>query len=206
MITPTFTEIGSDEGYDIQKIIPVSGFDGELTESIQIIEPDGNVSDQIYWCNEDVGDDGAGWYLEGEWSDRKIKPGEGLLVYCENVGYSLQFAGEVSFNQQQVIASESGFATAGNPCPVAKSVQCFIPVSGFEGELTESIQILDSDGNVSDQIYWCNEDVGDDGEGVCFILVRWLRRTEPNGTNTNLLSRFNIVLERVAYDDGIIKM
>ena len=146
------------DGYDIQNIIPMSGFEGYLEESIQIVELDGSVSDTIYWCCEDIYGE-AGWYLGEEKSTRKIKPGEALLVYCPTGNFSLQYAGQVMMEATSFKTTGAGLTTVGNSCPIAKNIQCFVPISGFEGYLEESIQIVELDGSISDTIYWCCEDI-----------------------------------------------
>ena len=91
MITPTFTDAGTSDGtYDIQKvkISDEAGSYGFGTESIQIIDTEGNVSATYTWLSKD-----ASGAEEDAWCDdsmtpvtKTIEPGEGFLLYTEAEG------------------------------------------------------------------------------------------------------------------------
>ena len=154
--TPCFKDVNGT-GYSIQDIIPSSGFEGWGSESLQILDKDGNVSEYYTYCNEYLYGK-AGWYDENSTlATRKIKNGESFLVNNDAGPFTIQFAGEVSTTATSATSEAGGFCAAGNSSPVEQDIQGFAPVSGFEGWGSESLQILDKDGNVSEYYTYCNE-------------------------------------------------
>ena len=166
MITPTFTDAGTSDGtYDIQKvkISDEAGSYGFGTESIQIIDTEGNVSATYTWLSKD-----ASGAEEDAWCDDSMTPvtypiarGEAFLLYTEAEGLvTVSGAVSVGVELREAVALLSGFNGIGNASPTATDIQK-IKISDEAGNYgfgTESIQIIDVDGNVSATYTWLSKD------------------------------------------------
>ena len=94
-LIPTFTDVGAKEAtYDLQNIKIVDGYGDGYTESIEVWDETGSMTDDSYWwCT--MSDCGVedGWYTMG--GEEKIEgvdlnPGEGIFINLQT-GDAVQF-------------------------------------------------------------------------------------------------------------------
>lgn len=158
MITPSFTDV-SASNYNIQDIkLSGEGITAAGTESIQIVDNDGNISNSYFWYTMDAMGMADGWYDENfEIVDVKLTPGQSFLLYTEGVG-CVTVSGQVA-DKNIAIPAVAGFTAAGNATPINMSIQGIsLSGSGITAAGTESIQIVDADGNISASYFWYTMD------------------------------------------------
>ena len=154
MTTPQFVNIGSNESFPLQSIIPTGDnlsdnvflqtLDayGRTVDSYNWIDWAGPDSDQEAWADDD------GNIIE----DVTFEPGQGLWIYGVSADQSIQTAGKVGTSDVTVTLL-AGAVGAGNPFPVAINLQDILP----EGEdLSDNvfIQTLDAYGRTVDSYNW----------------------------------------------------
>lgn len=162
---PTFVDVGGDGTIDLQQLKVVDGVGSEC-EQIQVLGTDGIVTDEIYsWLYEADGVEKDGWYDAG-WSPIEgvtIKKGQGFIFYCDS-GAKLESSGEVVSGETRIPLA-TGFTVAGNNTNVDRDLQMFKIEDGVGSEC-EQIQVLGTDGIVTDEIYsWLYAADGVDADG-----------------------------------------
>lgn len=165
MITPTFNEVSGGE-YSIQNVRLSDEAEsyGWGTESIQIVNADGNVSATYTWTSPDMsGLEDFAWCDDSMQAvNVTIKQGQSFLLYTEGDG-TATVAGAVatSTTGNYEVNLGIGFNGIGNAVPVAKNIQSIKLSDESEsyGWGTESIQIVNTEGNVSATYTWTSPDM-----------------------------------------------
>lgn len=158
-VTPTFD--GVSTSYSIQDVkIIGANVTGEGAQSLQILDSEGNVQDEDYygWYNagEAYKNSPAGWF-DGNFDaiERPLDLGQAFLLSNDDGEYTIQFSGKVVFTSIPAYECAEGYTSVGNITPIAKDIQKFaLAGENVTGEGAQSLQILDSEGNVPDEDYY----------------------------------------------------
>ena len=158
-VTPTFD--GVSTSYSIQDVkIMGENVTGDAAQSLQILDDEGNVQDEDFYSWFNAGqaykDAPVGWYDENfDPAERALDIGQAFLLSNDDGEYTIQFSGEVVFSSIPAYECAEGYTSIGNITPIAKDIQKFV-LSGenVTGDAAQSLQILDSEGNVPDEDFY----------------------------------------------------
>ena len=204
MITPTFIGASAkDSSYDIQNIKLQDECDsyGYGTESIQIIDVDGNVSATYTWLSKE-----ASGAEKDAWCDDSMTPvsvplsqGQAFLLYTESEGLATVSGTVASSNDKNFfVALLSGFNGIGNASPVGTDIQTIrlSDENDSYGYGTESIQIIDIDGNVSATYTWLSKEAsGAEKDAWCDDSMTPVQKTIKSGEGFLLYTEGEGVVE-----------
>ena len=158
-VTPTFD--GVTDSYSIQDVkISGENVTGDAAQSLQIIDSEGNVQDEDYYSWFNAGqaykNAPAGWYDENfDPAVRSLDLAQAFLIGNDDGEYTIQFSGKVVYTAIPAYDCATGYTSVGNMTPVAKDIQKFaLAGENVTGDAAQSLQIIDSEGNVQDEDYY----------------------------------------------------
>ncbi len=169
--TPTFVAVSGQYKISDIKVVGAENIGGVGGEFMQKMNADGSWGQTYYYLKEDGGADVPGWFKDGYageavTDDDVLLPGEALIVTAE-VGFGLQYAGQVATAEIPVTIPDAGFALAGNGTPVTVKISS-IQIEGVDnigGVGGEFIQKMNADGSWGQTYYYLKEDGGADVPG-----------------------------------------
>lgn len=119
-----------------------------MTETISLIDAEGQDAGVTYtWaCPDYTGEKDFCWYDfdNGVVADVKITDGMGLFIFTDAGDVSIVASGSVKLGQYKLEVG-AGYTLTGNFSPVAVSIQD-MKIEGSDGYLTETISLIDEDG------------------------------------------------------------
>lgn len=150
LIGAQFIDIGSEDGYDIQKIV-ATGADVESAVALQTLTSAGKANETFSWDTWMFVEDKPAWIDDVGVATRKFQPGEALWIQGQE-GYTIQTSGQVG-TDDVIVNLVNGNIAVNNPFPVTVNIQDIV-ATGADVESAVALQTLTSAGKANETFSW----------------------------------------------------